>query len=426
MRLEVNERNGLSRLLADTGIDTPIRALPSFCTANTDVLRSLFEYFRDTREPLLIEATSNQVNQYGGYTGLDAQRFLDSLHGLADDCGFDPRRLVLGGDHLGPNPWKDKTAQRAMDEAASLVASYAAAGFRKIHLDASMPCADEPTLDDTVIADRAATLCASCEAAAKGPPPIYVIGTEVPTPGGSGEHEEELAVTRPEAIRSTIETHRKAFRRHGVESAWERVVAVVVQPGVEFGNHVVSAFEPEKARDLPTVLADYPGLAYEAHSTDYQPVESLSQLVDFGFIFLKVGPAMTFAFREAIVALAHMESYLVESGVRSNVLATVREQMSRNPTYWAGYYGEASEVSYEQLFSLSDRIRYYWALPKVRIALDLLFKNCEAARQKSALLHQYFPDIDTRGIGQSPEPLAAQLIRARVGRVAQAYVEACK
>lgn len=422
----MNERNGLDKLLVDAGIGTTIRALPSFCTANTIVLRSLFEFFRDTRQPLLIEATSNQVNQYGGYTGLDAQGFLDSMHALADDCGFDPRRLVLGGDHLGPNPWKDKTAQLALEEASSMVASYTAAGFRKIHLDASMPCSDEAALDETVMADRAAMLCASSEAAAKGHPPVYVIGTEVPTPGGSGEDEEQLAVTRPEDIRRTIETHRKAFRRHGVESAWERVVAVVVQPGVEFGNHSVSEFDPEKARDLPAVLAEYPGLAYEAHSTDYQPPQSLSQLVDFGFIFLKVGPALTFALREAIIGLAHIESYLVSADKHSNVVETVYEEMRRNPKHWIGYYGDADEVSYEQLFSLSDRIRYYWAQPKVQAALEVLFDNCEAAHKKYSLLHQYFPDVDRRGISQSREPLAAQLIRARVGRVAQEYVQACK
>ncbi|HZE16019.1 MAG TPA: class II D-tagatose-bisphosphate aldolase, non-catalytic subunit, partial [Mycobacterium sp.] len=62
-------RRSIETLLDGTGIDADLRALPSFCTANEDVLRAMFEEIRDEDAPLLIEATSNQVNQFGGYTG---------------------------------------------------------------------------------------------------------------------------------------------------------------------------------------------------------------------------------------------------------------------------------------------------------------------------------------------------------------------
>lgn len=420
-------RQSLQTLLAEAGIDTDLRALPSFCTANEDVLRALLEEFRETDTPLLIEATNNQVNQSGGYTGFTASAFAGHVHRLAAECGFDPRRLVLGGDHLGPNPWAHRPATEAMSQACTMVAGYAAAGFRKIHLDASMRCADDGSLEDTSIAERAARLCVSSEGAATGAPPVYVIGTEVPPPGGSGDEDDEvLTVSRGADIQATIEAHREAFQRHGIASAWERVVAVVVQPGVEFGNHVVTAFDPDKAASLSAALRPYPGLSFEAHSSDYQSPASLAGLVEAGFTFLKVGPALTFAFREAVVSLTHLEPYLVPPAKRSSLLEVIREEMHTEPRYWEPYYHHSAELPYEQLFSLSDRIRYYWALPRVRKALQRLFSNVEAAADRWPLLHQYFPDIDLNRIRSSGRPLARELVRARVAHVVRQYLAACR
>lgn len=416
----------LKNLLTGRGTVTDLRAIPSFCTASEDVLRALFEEFSDSRLPLLVEATSNQVNQFGGYTGLTASAFVEYTHRLAHDCGFDARRLVLGGDHLGPNPWKHQTAYEAMGNACSLVASYAAAGFRKIHLDASMRCADDKQLDDAQIAERAARLCASSESAATSSPPFYVIGTEVPTPGGRGDSNGILTVSRTADIRATIETHREAFLRHGIEHAWERVIALVVQPGVEFGNHSVIEFDAERAAGLSVALEPYPGISFEAHSTDFQSPGSLAGLVESGVAFLKVGPALTFAFRETVVSLTHIESYLETPAERSMVLETVHDLMRAVPQYWQSYYRDTDEVAYEQLFSLSDRIRYYWAFPQVQTALQRLFENVEGAAHRWPLLHQYFPDVDLQSIQRSGRPLARELIRARVSHVVRRYLRACR
>ena len=54
-------------------------------------------------QPVLIEATSNQVNQDGGYTGMTPAAFRDFVHGIADRTGLARERVLLGGDHLGPN-----------------------------------------------------------------------------------------------------------------------------------------------------------------------------------------------------------------------------------------------------------------------------------------------------------------------------------
>ena len=201
-----------------------------------------------------------------------------------------------------------------------MVASFVRAGFTKIHLDTSMGCAGESVaLPDHVTAERAADLAAAAEAAVDVdafPPPVYVIGTEVPIPGGALEALDQLQVTRPEAALETIEVHRCAFADRSLQSAFERAIGVVVQPGVEFGNEDVIVYRPEKARTLTAALSSMPQFVFEAHSTDYQPPEALSALVRDGFSILKVGPGLTFALREALYALDYVAAVLEGRRVR--------------------------------------------------------------------------------------------------------------
>src|SRR6185295_10588078 len=206
----------------------------------------------------------------------------------AKHVGFDAARIVLGGDHLGPNPWTSLRADAAMAKAEVMVGAYVAAGFRKIHLDCSMSCAGDPTpLPESEIVRRAVRLCGAAEAAyalapKNGPgaePPVYVIGTEVPVPGGATEAIEGLAVTSPQAALATIEAHRQAFVSAGLQDAWNRVIASVVQPGVEFDHHNVIDYGPKDAQALSHAITAVPGMVYEAHSTDYQTRDALRQLV---------------------------------------------------------------------------------------------------------------------------------------------------
>ncbi|KAI1692092.1 tagatose 6 phosphate kinase domain-containing protein [Ditylenchus destructor] len=140
-----------------------------------------------------------------------------------------------------------------------------------------MSCADDPVpLPEPEIAARAVRLCLAAEQAwrdapDRGEPPVYVIGTEVPVPGGAHEDLDELAVTSPEAAGATLALHREAFGAAGLEAAFERVIAMVVQPGVDFDHHKVIDYRPEKARALSAFIAAQPGLVFEAHSTITRP-----------------------------------------------------------------------------------------------------------------------------------------------------------
>lgn len=114
------------------------------CSAHPLVLESAIRYAHANRTPLLIEATSNQVDQFGGYTGMTPADFRHFVCQLANSLDFPEEQLILGGDHLGPNRWQHLPAEQAMANADGLIKSYVASGFKKIHLDCSMSCQGDP------------------------------------------------------------------------------------------------------------------------------------------------------------------------------------------------------------------------------------------------------------------------------------------
>lgn len=398
------------------------RGIYSVCSAHPLVIEAALVHAVAHDAPFaLIEATSNQVNQDGGYTGMKPAQFCDFVARIGNRAGLPPARLVLGGDHLGPNPWQGLPADDAMARADAMIEDYVGAGFRKIHLDCSMACADDkPPLDDEIIASRAARLCAVAERAhrrAGGEPPIYVIGTEVPVPGGAAEDLANLAITTPQAARVTIETHRRVFAEAGLATAWPRVVAAVVQPGVEFDHRKVVDYEPAKARALSRLVEQYEGLVFEAHSTDYQTRAALVTLVRDHFAILKVGPALTFALREALWALDAIEREWIEPARVSDFRRIVIGRMKRDPRHWTKYYrARGAELDYDLQYSLSDRIRYYWPEPQIVRAQEIMFRNLDENPPPPALISQYLPAacaaLRAGAIGSSPAELATAHVAA--------------
>lgn len=367
----------------------------SLCSAHPLVIEAAMREARANAAPLLIEATCNQVNQSGGYTGMTPAAFRQFVHEIADRVAFPRDRLWLGGDHLGPNVWQPESAAVAMARADELVDQYVAAGFHKIHLDCSMACAGDPSpLPEMAVATRAARLCAVAERAWQqrgGEPPVYVIGTEVPTPGGATGILEHLAVTKPESVEATIAAHRRAFTEAGLAGAWPRIIALVVQPGVEFDNHQVVDYRPGKARLLSEFIACDPQLVFEAHSTDYQTPENLQALVRDHFAILKVGPAATFALRETLWALDALEGELPGVARRADLRAVVLRTMRADPKHWRGHYRDSATESFDLAYSLSDRIRYYWPHPDVRQACATLLANLGSRPLPLTLISQYLP-----------------------------------
>ncbi|GGA66614.1 tagatose-bisphosphate aldolase [Edaphobacter acidisoli] len=399
----------------------------SVCSAHPLVLEAAMRQAVMNDSALLVEATSNQVNQLGGYTGMRTDDFREFALGLAKVHGLAPERLILGGDHLGPNPWQHLPAEEAMLLAEAMVTEYSRAGFTKIHLDASMACkGDQAPLPDSVVAERAARLCRAAEEASSGAPRYYVIGTEVPIPGGATESLNELQVTSYAHAERTLEIHREVFFAAGLRDVWPRVIALVVQPGVEFNHTSVVDYDSSKTVDLCKLLRDKDHIVFEAHSTDYQKPFAYKELVRDGFAILKVGPALTFALREALFALERIEQELVPHGRCSHLAETVERVMLLHPEHWhKHYHGSPEELRLLHRYSYSDRIRYYWPAPEVRAAVDLLMTNLESTGVPETLLSAIMPDqyraVRAGDLRATPHELTIH----RIQQALQPYASAC-
>lgn len=381
--------------------------ITSICSAHPLVIEAALRLAKRQDNPVLIEATCNQVNQDGGYTGMTPAAFRQFVEGIADKVGLDNRKIVLGGDHLGPHPWKDLPAERAMAKAEALIAAYAQAGFTKLHLDTSMGCMGEhAALADAETAERAARLAGVAEMNKGDQPPVYVIGTEVPVPGGAKNALDDLDVTAPDAVARTHDVHRSAFSARGLDAAFARVIALVVQPGVEFDHTDVTHFDAGKAQALAATLANYPGLVFEAHSTDYQSCEGLRALVSNGFAILKVGPWLTFALREALYALDAVADVLHGYAPKGELMNAMEDIMVASPGHWEQYYeGDDTELWLQRHFSYSDRIRYYWPAPAAESAVSRLMARLAGKQVPAPVIGQYLPRV--AGTDAEEIPLAA-------------------
>lgn len=337
---------------------------------------------------------------------------------------------------MGPYPWRELTSDAALQKACELVRSCVFAGYGKIHLDASMACADDakPCPDERTVAHRAAILCRAAETAhaelpAGAPPLLYVIGTEVPAPGGESVAGQPPAITPAENVDHTLEVFRKAFEEQGVSPAWERVIGMVVQPGVEFGENVIFDYDRQKVSALSSALPEHPSLVYEAHSTDYQSRIALQQMVEDHFAILKVGPWLTFAFREAVFALSAIERELLahRKGARvSEVKEALEAAMLRNPAHWRSYYhGSEDEMRLARLYSYSDRCRYYWVDAAVQEELARLRTNLDSCPVPATLWSQYLPSQYEAIRAGGPPACAEDTIQAHIRTGLRVYAAAC-
>jgi D-tagatose 6-phosphate 4-epimerase len=404
-----------------------IVGIPSICSSHPKVVEATLRRCKIAGAPALIEATCNQVNHEGGYTGMTPLDFAAQVRAIAKKVGFDSRNLVLGGDHLGPNPWRALDSEAAMAKSEAMVAAFVAAGFAKIHLDPSMGCAGEPeALDDELTARRAVRLARVAEATAASmglAAPHYIIGTEVPPPGGARHALDSIEPTSPERARETLAIFRQAFEAAGLDRAFARVAALVVQPGVEFGHESVIEYDANRAKPLAHAL-DGADLVFEAHSTDYQPAARLAELVRDRFCILKVGPALTFAMREALYGLDLIASELIPDYPPRALAVAMENLMREEPRWWSPYYpGDAAQQRVWRHYSYSDRIRYYWPRPQAEAAVRRLSEALLGVEIPPPLLQQFLPQqsFDDRATLRTAEGM----ILASVDIVLNQYASAC-
>lgn len=375
----------------------------SICSSHPFVIEAAIEKASEEETYVLIEATANQVNQYGGYTGMKPEDFAGYVKYIAKKKSLPEGHLILGGDHLGPLVWKNEPAESAMEKAKELLTLFVKAGFSKIHIDTSMHLGSDDKrkkLDNRIIASRAAELFEVSEKAFEECNtsilyrPVYVIGSEVPVPGGTQE-EEGLAITKVEDMKKTLHSFREAFTMKLGDKAFENVIALVVQPGVEFGENSIHEYDSKAARNLSNYIKQESSIVFEGHSTDYQRMSHLAEMLEDGITIQKVGPALTFALREALIALENIEIELLEDNegvLLSRFSAVLDEVMVKNPIYWQNYYrGSANEQKIARRFSLSDRCRYYLGDTEVVNAIKRLSENLGDKEVPLTLLSQFMP-----------------------------------
>lgn len=402
------------------------------CSAHPHVLEAAFDFLKNNPEAILsIESTVQQVNQDGGYTGMTPQNFVANVRGMARARGISDQSYILAGDHLGPNAWKNMSAEDAMQKSLVLVEEYVKAGYTKLHIDPSMSCENDPTpLSVEIIAERTAIMVKKAEETAiailgSSDSLFYVVGTEVPVPGGSQEHEDHISVTPLDEVKHTISVIKKSLEKYNLSHVWSKVKGIVVQPGVEFGDDFVFPYQEGQAVHLEEAISSEKHLVYEAHSTDYQTRKALSGLVKDHFAILKVGPELTFAWRESLFAMDMIEQENVAIKNKSGIRVFLEEKMLKSPAYWQGYYsGSPEEQSFKRVYSLSDRIRYYWSDSQITEKIEKSLPSIQNSLSYS-LISQYLPWVVEYNEKYGYSDFSVErILRWSVERVIQKYFDA--
>lgn len=411
----------------------------SCCSANEYVLRAALKKAREHRTYVLIESTANQVDQFGGYIGMTPEQFYAYVLGLARELDVPSSQVILGGDHLGPLTFAEKPEAEAMALARELVRRYVLAGFTKIHIDTSMKVGDD---DAHLRLPRRGHRPAGRRAVRRGRSGLHPAAGSGPgcrSPGLCGgqrsahsgrcprRRRRASPVTEPSDLDHTLHAFRDAFLSRGLEDAWERVVAVVVQPGVEFGSDSVFDYSRSSAAKITGALHRYDRLVLEGHSTDYQTRYALREMVEDGVAILKVGPALTFAVREGLFALECIERELFSDteAPLSGFRAVLEAAMLRDDKYWRKHYhGTESQQKYDRAFSLSDRARYYLTDGEVRSSIRRLMDRLGSRPIPYSLLSQYLPRQAERVRTTALENEPNALLEDHVGDVIEDYLYA--
>jgi len=371
----------------------------SVCSSNQLVIESVFREVKAKDIPIFIESTANQVNQFGGYTNLTPIKFKEFVFQIADKIGLPYEKIFLGGDHLGAYVWNALETNQALDLSKELIREYIKAGFVKLHIDMSMPLGHERFIDKEIIAFRTAKLCKIAEECYKqykeyyplGMHPVYVIGSDVPPPGGGVSFAPE--VTSKEELEECLDIFQYAFKKEGVSEVFNYVVAVVANFGVDFTADLIFDFNQELIFPLKEVITKF-NLVFEGHSTDYQTKENLRQMVKNEIKILKVGPALTYALRESLMGLYHIENELIPN--RASELSYFKEvllkAMMTNKNQWKKYFDENEDnINSKLVYSFLDRWRYYYDTPELKKAIFKLINNLSNIRIPLWLISQYFP-----------------------------------
>lgn len=365
-------------------------AIPAVASVLPDVIAAGLRQAREHGLPALIEAPAEEVNQFGGHSGLTPADFAALVQDVAHSHGLDAVPLILGADGLGPGLWPGLDPSAAMTHAERMVADFAAAGFNRLQFHAL----DAPGI---------ARLVSVAEThAPPRHPPVYAL------PAGG---DPASSVTSPEDLAEALTRHEAAFAEADLAGAWRRVHTMSVRFGMGFTPAHVERFDIEQPDQLSAVLRDHDRIALEAEAVDYQSARVCADLTRRNVAVLKLGPSLSFAWREALYGLSHVHAWS-EGG--PHISERMEALMLADPAMWQqDGRGPAGHSRLLRHFGFTDRIRHYWS--KAGAELAALCDSMEASGLHLPLLLQYLP----------PETLAraARLDLAPAQAILQAQVE---
>ena len=358
-------------------------SLPSFCSSNFDVLKSIMIFAKYQNFPVLIESTSNQVNQYGGYSGLKPFQFEKKIRRLAKFIKLNNKSLMIGGDHLGPLPWKDLDEATAMKNSKKLVKDCLKAKYEKIHIDTAIICRGEKKIDRHTVIQRCDEIL-SVFSKKDFDNVFLVIGTEVPFAGGG--HAIKSSPTTFESIKEEIDLYSTILKK-------KKKFALVIEPGIGFGNFsVIQAKLKNFGKRL--IFSKKNNFVYEAHSSDYQKISSLKKLVKNNFKFLKIGPELTYFYAKSIFKMEEFEKKSYKNNF-SNIKNIILKEMKNNNSYWIDYYkAKKKKLDNLKFNSYLDRLRYYWSSKNILNSKKKLFININKINKKKFIRYTDFKEKD--------------------------------
>ncbi len=352
------------------------KALPSFCTSNIEVIKSILFFCNLKKLPCLIECTSNQVNQNGGYTNKTPKIFVEEISRLRKKIKFKPDRLFLGGDHLGPLPWNSKNNDIALKNSILLIKDYLNENFSKIHIDTSIKCKNDKYINSKIVFNRTNRILNDFSIKKKIKDRFIVVGTEVPL-AGSGDNK-KIIRTSIKQIETEFFNFKEIFQRLNLKKMF---FGLVIEPGMKYKHYTITKPNFYNFRNKKNISKKN-NFVYEAHSTDYQSQKILRQLVKNNFKFLKVGPELTFNYARSLFFMENIEKK--KNKIKnSNIKETIFSTMLKNKKYWNGYYTKKKPGLF--LNSKLDRMRYYFDTKEVKNSVLTLKKNINLLDKKNIL-----------------------------------------
>ena len=362
------------------------KALPSFCSSNSTVLNTLIKFCKLHNLPILIESTSNQVNQFGGYSNKTPNVFIKTVKQIARKENFNLKKLFFGGDHLGPLPWKNYNSQIAMQNSLKLVKSYLKAGYNKIHLDTSIKCLDDKKINNQLVYNRTSFIFKKLNLKKYISKIFFVFGTEVPLSGGNDTN--IISQTSINQIKSEFLSFKKLL---GIKKL---KFAMVIEPGMKFMHNNIK--KPNLINFVQKKkFSKKNNFMYEAHSSDFQSLNTLKNLVKNNFKFLKVGPELTYNLTKSFLYMEKIEIKLIKK--KSLFSKILFQHMNKNNTFWISYFKKKKKTTFKEIIkSKFDRTRYYLENKKILTSINLLKKNIDKQNMKQIL--RYFRKVDQKSI----------------------------